>query len=67
MSVTDDGVGMPKGGVEKPGLGTSIVRALVAQLKAKIRLVDMAPGTAVWIEQKAPVGVALEPLVPSAV
>ena len=67
MSVTDDGVGMPKGGVEKPGLGTSIVRALVAQLKANIRLVDMTPGTAVWIEHKAPVGVALEPLVPSAV
>lgn len=52
MSVVDDGVGMSKSGVEKPGLGTSIVRALAAQLKAGIRIVDMAPGTGVMIEHR---------------
>jgi two-component sensor histidine kinase len=52
MSVTDDGVGMPAAGADKPGLGTSIVRALATQLKADIRVVAMSPGTAVLIERK---------------
>jgi len=60
MSVTDDGVGMPTG-VEKPGLGTSIVRALAAQLKAEVRVVDMTPGTAVLIEHKDFDGPGVEP------
>jgi two-component sensor histidine kinase len=54
LSVTDDGVGMPKGGVEAPGLGTSIVRALATQLRADVKVVDMRPGTAVWINQEQP-------------
>lgn len=54
LSVIDDGVGMPKGGVETPGLGTSIVRALATQLKADVKVIDMQPGTAVWISQEQP-------------
>jgi two-component sensor histidine kinase len=50
LSVVDDGVGMPKGGVA-PGLGTSIVRALAAQLKADVKIIDMDPGTAVRVDQ----------------
>jgi len=65
MSVTDDGVGMPAGGVEKPGLGTSIVRALATQLKADIRVVDMTPGTAVLIEHKDLAGQVEPPLAPA--
>nr|WP_232793155.1 sensor histidine kinase [Caulobacter hibisci] len=61
MSVTDNGVGMPTGGAEKPGLGTSIVRALATQLKADVRVVDMTPGTAVLIEHKAFAGPGVEP------
>jgi two-component sensor histidine kinase len=56
LSVTDDGVGMPQGGVSKPGLGTSIVRALATQLAADVKLIDMKPGTAVWITQHETVG-----------
>lgn len=54
LSVIDDGVGMPKGGVETPGLGTSIVRALATQLRADVKVVDMKPGTAVWISHEQP-------------
>jgi two-component sensor histidine kinase len=57
LSVTDDGVGMPEGGVEKPGLGTSIVHALATQLNANVKIVDMKPGTAVWVSQ----GSAIDP------
>lgn len=49
LSVSDDGVGMPAGGAAKPGLGTSIVTALAAQLSATIEVVDMKPGTGVKI------------------
>jgi len=49
LSVIDDGVGMPKGGVETPGLGTSIVRALATQLRADVTVTDMKPGTAVRV------------------
>lgn len=61
MSVTDDGVGMPAGGVGRPGLGTSIVRALATQLKADVRVVDMTPGTAVLIERKDLGALGVEP------
>jgi two-component sensor histidine kinase len=50
LSVSDDGIGMPKDPESlKPGLGTSIVEALANQLKAKVRVSDAHPGTAVSI------------------
>jgi len=50
LSVGDDGVGMPSGNVGKPGLGTSIVRALASQLKAAVTVIESKPGTMVVIE-----------------
>jgi len=50
LSIADDGVGMPSGNVSKPGLGTSIVRALAAQLKAAVSVTENKPGTLVVIE-----------------
>jgi two-component system, sensor histidine kinase PdtaS len=50
LSVTDNGVGMPKDIVSaKPGLGTSIVHALTAQLHGVIKVADANPGTVVSI------------------
>jgi two-component sensor histidine kinase len=50
LSVRDDGVGMPVGEARtKPGLGTSIVQALSAQLHAVIKVTDAMPGTSVSI------------------
>jgi two-component sensor histidine kinase len=50
LSVSDNGVGMPKEAVRaKPGLGTSIVQALTAQLRAVIKVSDSNPGTVVSI------------------
>jgi two-component sensor histidine kinase len=50
LSVTDNGVGIPKDIVSvKPGLGTSIVQALTAQLHGVIKVADANPGTAVSI------------------
>lgn len=50
LSVSDDGVGMPKGSdAAKPGLGTGIVEALAKQLEGEIRTTDTAPGTEVSI------------------
>jgi two-component sensor histidine kinase len=49
LSINDDGVGMPASGVGTPGLGTSIVRALATQLKADVKVSDLAPGTGVSI------------------
>ena len=51
LSVVDDGVGMPKGGVETPGLGTSIVRALASQMRADVKIIDRKPGTEVRVNQ----------------
>jgi two-component sensor histidine kinase len=48
LSVTDNGVGMPKTAA-KAGLGSSIVQALSAQLNGVIKVADAAPGTAVSI------------------
>lgn len=50
LSVIDNGVGMPKEIADaKPGLGTSIVQALSAQLHGVIKIGDANPGTAVSI------------------
>jgi two-component system, sensor histidine kinase PdtaS len=50
LSVRDNGVGMPSGNTKtKPGLGTSIVQALSAQLHAVIKVSDGKPGTSVSI------------------
>lgn len=43
LSVSDDGIGTPKSGVEG-GLGTEIVRALAGQLKAVVEVTDARPG-----------------------
>jgi two-component sensor histidine kinase len=48
LSVTDDGVGMPKDAASAvPGLGTSIVAALASQLRARVQVNDARPGTTV--------------------
>jgi two-component sensor histidine kinase len=50
LSVSDDGVGMPRAGaIAKAGLGTSIVEALARQLRAHIHIADAAPGTTVSV------------------
>ncbi len=50
LSVTDDGVGMPKDPASaRPGLGTSIVEALSNQLDASVNVADANPGTTVSI------------------
>ena len=49
LSVRDDGVGMPAGLKVTPGLGTSIVEALGAQLKAKVQVAGAHPGTVVSV------------------
>jgi two-component sensor histidine kinase len=58
LSVSDDGVGMPRGSVPaKAGLGTSIVEALAKQLGAKVSVADASPGTNVSIvHETAPAG-----------
>lgn len=51
LSVTDDGVGMCKGGNKaKPGLGTGIVNALAKQLRARVGIADAIPGTAFTLD-----------------
>jgi two-component sensor histidine kinase len=49
LSVIDDGVGMPVNPVAKPGLRSSIVQALAAQLRAAVEITDSNPGTAVSV------------------
>ena len=50
LTVTDDGVGMPKDEQDrKPGLGTGIVEALATQLQANVVVSDEAPGTKVTV------------------
>jgi two-component sensor histidine kinase len=41
---------MPSGSVGKPGLGTSIVRALATQLKATVSALENSPGAMVVVE-----------------
>lgn len=48
LSVTDNGVGMPKDAASTtPGLGTNIVTALANQLKARVQITEAHPGTSV--------------------
>jgi two-component sensor histidine kinase len=50
LSVNDDGVGMPRDtGNAKAGLGSSIIKALAAQLRARIEIVNTSPGTSISI------------------
>lgn len=50
LSVGDDRVGMSKGDdLPEPGLGTSIIEALAKQLKARVEIIDLHPGTQVSI------------------
>jgi len=55
LEVADDGVGMPPHGTEAatPGLGTSIVEALVRQRGARITVSAAHPGTLVSIRHQA--------------
>ena len=66
LSVNDDGIGMSADVASaKAGLGTSIIQALSAQLKAVIRIADANPGTSVSIShtQIAAVRLAATPAV----
>jgi two-component sensor histidine kinase len=50
LSVCDDGVGMPVDAASAtPGLGTSIINALAAQQRARIDVIDTAPGTTISV------------------
>jgi two-component sensor histidine kinase len=50
LAIHDNGVGMPKdAGSSKPGLGTSIVQALAAQLNCRVQVSDGRPGTTVSV------------------
>ncbi|HEV2555105.1 MAG TPA: histidine kinase dimerization/phosphoacceptor domain -containing protein [Bosea sp. (in: a-proteobacteria)] len=54
LTVADDGVGMPKEAEDaKAGLGTSIVKALAAQLGAEITVIEGKPGTIVTLASLA--------------
>jgi len=54
LSITDDGVGMPKGPEPvKVGLGSSIVEALAKQLRAKVTITAANPGTCVSVRHDA--------------
>ena len=50
LCVRDDGVGMPRSGPVRTGLGTSIVAALAGQLNASVELTALHPGTQVSIK-----------------
>jgi two-component sensor histidine kinase len=50
LSVSDNGVGMPNDAADaRPGLGTSIIQALAAQLRARLKIFDENPGTSVSV------------------
>ena len=50
LSVDDDGIGMPSHARDaRPGLGTTIVSALVKQLNAAIEVTDRKPGTMIRV------------------
>jgi two-component sensor histidine kinase len=49
LSVSDNGVGMPAIPIAQAGLGTTIVRALAAQLGAHVSVTDANPGTRVSV------------------
>ena len=52
LCVRDDGVGMPLTAPVRPGLGTSIVAALAAQLHASVEITAAHPGTQVSITHR---------------
>ena len=53
LSVTDDGVGMPKGrDSPKVGLGTGIVEALAKNLRSVIVVRDANPGTIITVTHR---------------
>jgi two-component sensor histidine kinase len=61
LTVTDDGVGMPRGPAPaKAGLGTSIVQALAKQVGASVEVSDTDPGTKVSIASKGMAGGRLQ-------
>ncbi|MDB5456908.1 MAG: histidine kinase [Caulobacter sp.] len=66
LAIGDDGVGMPKDALAKPGLGTSIVEALANQLQAEVRVTDGHPGTMVSIVHTFAPGHAQAPAEPAA-
>jgi len=51
LSISDNGDGMPdrKGGTEKTGLGTTLIKALAQQLEAQVDIVSGPKGTTVSI------------------
>jgi two-component sensor histidine kinase len=50
LSVSDDGVGLPRDHIAtKPGLGTGIVNALAGHLGAVVNVTDASPGTRVSV------------------
>ncbi|HZZ32229.1 MAG TPA: histidine kinase dimerization/phosphoacceptor domain -containing protein [Phenylobacterium sp.] len=54
LSVSDDGVGMPRGAAPaKAGLGTSIVQALAKQMGATVEVSSTLPGTNIAIVHTA--------------
>lgn len=65
LSVSDNGLGMPKGAPATSGLGTSIIQALARQLQARVDLDDMNPGTKVSLVHTpaAPVIIDVDPSV----
>jgi len=63
LLVSDDGIGLPTHpAATKPGLGTTIARALAKQLDARVAAADTHPGTQVSIshEQGAPLHRSVE-------
>jgi two-component sensor histidine kinase len=62
LSVTDNGVGMPKDAAStSPGLGTSIVAALASQLRARVHVADAHTGTTVSLIHSQLASVEAEP------
>ena len=49
LRVADNGIGFPRDGLAKPGLGTGIVEALAGQLDAQVTIIDAHPGTLVTV------------------
>jgi two-component sensor histidine kinase len=62
LSVSDNGVGMPKDAASaSPGLGTSIVAALASQLRARVQVAAAHPGTTVSLVHTQLASVEAEP------
>ena len=52
--MSDDGVGIAAAGA-KPGLGTTVIRALAQQLGAEVVIADAAPGARIALTHLATV------------